>query len=181
MNPPVGLDTCQIDLQAMIIINPDSQRCSPCPSLTNEPTDIQNTQPRIASRIGVSMSRRCVIAATSRSGLVKRQSAPGPLRRLENAAANKSIRTFGGHLRSKREEPQEREASLACALLNRVRELGRPDFLSGQLKACFRRPYSFQIESCNNPPAVFFHRSTVARAAAEVLETAQVRDPALYE
>jgi hypothetical protein len=35
-------------------------------------------------------------------------------------------RTFGGGLRAKREAAQEREASLACALLNRMRELGRP-------------------------------------------------------
>jgi hypothetical protein len=35
-------------------------------------------------------------------------------------------RTFGGGLRAKREESQEREASLACQLLNRMLELGRP-------------------------------------------------------
>ena len=35
-------------------------------------------------------------------------------------------RTFGDRLRAKREESQEREASLACELLNRMRELGRP-------------------------------------------------------
>jgi hypothetical protein len=35
-------------------------------------------------------------------------------------------RTFGGGLRAKREASQEREASLACALLNRMRERGRP-------------------------------------------------------
>jgi hypothetical protein len=35
-------------------------------------------------------------------------------------------RTFGDHLRAKREESQEREASLACQLLNRMRELGCP-------------------------------------------------------
>ena len=34
--------------------------------------------------------------------------------------------TFGGGLRAKREECQEREAALACALLNRMRELGHP-------------------------------------------------------
>ena len=33
---------------------------------------------------------------------------------------------LGGRLRAKREESQEREASLACQLLNRVRQLGRP-------------------------------------------------------
>jgi hypothetical protein len=35
-------------------------------------------------------------------------------------------RTFGGGLRAKRDESQEREALLACQLLNRMRELGRP-------------------------------------------------------
>jgi hypothetical protein len=35
-------------------------------------------------------------------------------------------RTFGDHLRAKRAESQEREASLACQWLNRMRELGRP-------------------------------------------------------
>jgi hypothetical protein len=36
-------------------------------------------------------------------------------------------RTFGGGLRAKRDESQEREASLACQLLNRLMELGRPE------------------------------------------------------
>jgi hypothetical protein len=35
-------------------------------------------------------------------------------------------RTFGGRLRAKRDASQEREASLACQLLNRMRERGRP-------------------------------------------------------
>ena len=35
-------------------------------------------------------------------------------------------RTFGGHMRAKRDESQEREAAIACELLNRMRELGRP-------------------------------------------------------
>jgi hypothetical protein len=35
-------------------------------------------------------------------------------------------RAFGGGLRAKREESQEREASLACQLLNRILKLGRP-------------------------------------------------------
>jgi Transposase DDE domain len=35
-------------------------------------------------------------------------------------------RTFGGGLRAKRDASQQQEASLACALLNRLRELGRP-------------------------------------------------------
>jgi hypothetical protein len=35
-------------------------------------------------------------------------------------------RTFGTRLRAKREASQEREAALACQLLNRMRELGQP-------------------------------------------------------
>ena len=35
-------------------------------------------------------------------------------------------RTFGDRLQAKRDEAQEREASLACQLLNRMWELGRP-------------------------------------------------------
>ncbi len=33
---------------------------------------------------------------------------------------------FGGRLRSKKEEAQERETAIGCALLNRMREMGRP-------------------------------------------------------
>jgi hypothetical protein len=36
-------------------------------------------------------------------------------------------RTFGGGLRAKRDTSQEREAALACKLLNRMRELGHPE------------------------------------------------------
>jgi hypothetical protein len=35
-------------------------------------------------------------------------------------------RIFGGRLRAKKDEAQEREASIACGLLNRMREWGRP-------------------------------------------------------
>ena len=35
--------------------------------------------------------------------------------------------SFGGRLRAKRDASQERETSLACALLNRMRDLGRPE------------------------------------------------------
>ena len=35
-------------------------------------------------------------------------------------------RTFGGGFQAKRDEAQEREILLGCALLNRLRELGRP-------------------------------------------------------
>ncbi|MDH3599718.1 MAG: IS5 family transposase [Candidatus Tectomicrobia bacterium] len=45
--------------------------------------------------------------------------------RAENAFA-RFKRTFGGGLRAKRDESQEREASLACQLLSRMFELGRP-------------------------------------------------------
>jgi hypothetical protein len=43
----------------------------------------------------------------------------------ENAFA-RFKRTFGGGLRAKRDESQEQEASIACQLLNRMLELGRP-------------------------------------------------------
>ena len=42
----------------------------------------------------------------------------------ENAFARYK-QTFGGHMRAKGDAAQEREASLACELLNRMRELGR--------------------------------------------------------
>ena len=41
-------------------------------------------------------------------------------------ACSRFTRTFRGGLRAKRDASQEREASLACALLNRMLELGRP-------------------------------------------------------
>ena len=41
-------------------------------------------------------------------------------------AFSKFKRIFGGTLRAKRDEAQEREAVLACQLLNRMLELGRP-------------------------------------------------------
>ncbi|MCZ6717572.1 MAG: IS5 family transposase [Gammaproteobacteria bacterium] len=41
-------------------------------------------------------------------------------------AVSRYKRTFGGGLRAKRDDAQERAASLGCVLLNRLRELGRP-------------------------------------------------------
>jgi hypothetical protein len=43
----------------------------------------------------------------------------------ENAFSRFKL-TFGDRLRAKRDESQEREACLACQLLNRMLELGRP-------------------------------------------------------
>ena len=43
----------------------------------------------------------------------------------ENAFARYK-RIFGGSLRAKRDASQEREAAIACELLNRMREMGRP-------------------------------------------------------
>jgi hypothetical protein len=43
----------------------------------------------------------------------------------ENAFARYK-RAFGGHLRAKGDAAQEREAAIACGVLNRMRELGRP-------------------------------------------------------
>ena len=48
---------------------------------------------------------------------------------LQSHAENEIFRyktVFGGHLRSKRQEAQGRETALGCALLNRMREMGRP-------------------------------------------------------
>jgi hypothetical protein len=41
-------------------------------------------------------------------------------------AFSRCKRVFGDRLRAKRDAAQEREASLACQLLNRMLELGRP-------------------------------------------------------
>ena len=35
-------------------------------------------------------------------------------------------RIFGGRLRAKRDEAQEKETMIACSILNRMREMGRP-------------------------------------------------------
>jgi len=48
---------------------------------------------------------------------------------LQSHAANVFFRyqtIFGGRLRAKREEARTREAAIGCAVLNRMRELGRP-------------------------------------------------------
>jgi hypothetical protein len=45
--------------------------------------------------------------------------------RAENVFA-RFKKAFGGALRAKRDASQEREASLACQLFNRILELGRP-------------------------------------------------------
>jgi hypothetical protein len=55
----------------------------------------------------------------------KRTSGSYAQSRAENAFS-RFKRTFGAGLRSKRDEAQEREASLACQLLNRMLEFGRP-------------------------------------------------------
>ena len=67
------------------------------------------------------------IAATESEGRFawKRTSGYYDQAHAENAFSRYK-RTFGGQLRAKRDESQEREASLACALLNRMRELGQP-------------------------------------------------------
>jgi hypothetical protein len=58
-------------------------------------------------------------------GLWKRTSGYYAQSHAENAFA-RCKRTFGGVLRSKQDASQEREAALACALLNRMLALGRP-------------------------------------------------------
>ncbi len=38
--------------------------------------------------------------------------------------------TFGGWLKAKNMEAQEKEVALGCAILNQIREMGRPDSIS---------------------------------------------------
>ena len=48
---------------------------------------------------------------------------------LQSHAENAFLRyktVLGGRLRARRDEAQQREAALGCAVLNRMRELGRP-------------------------------------------------------
>ena len=74
----------------------------------------------------------CATAAISRYGLVKTPLTPGHRLRRESAVPSQFVltsrlkRAFGDRLRAKREKSQEREASLACELLNRMRGLGQP-------------------------------------------------------
>ncbi len=67
------------------------------------------------------------ISAIERDGRFawKRTSGYYDQARAENAFSRYK-RTFGGGLRAKRDASQAREASLACELLNRMRERGRP-------------------------------------------------------
>ena len=55
----------------------------------------------------------------------KRTSGYSAQSQAENAFS-RFKRTFGGGFRSKRDACQEREAALACALLNRMQVMGRP-------------------------------------------------------
>jgi hypothetical protein len=51
-------------------------------------------------------------------------------------------RTFGDRLRAKRDESQEREAAIACELLNRMRELGlfqQQVIANARCQACHER------------------------------------------
>jgi len=67
------------------------------------------------------------IASIERDGVFawKRASGYYAQSHAENAFARYK-RTFGGHMRAKLDESQEREAAIACELLNRMRALGRP-------------------------------------------------------
>jgi hypothetical protein len=67
------------------------------------------------------------LATIERDGVFawKRSSGYYAQSHAENAFARYK-RTFGGGLRAKRDESQERETMIACQLLNRMRELGRP-------------------------------------------------------
>jgi len=82
----------------------------------------------------------------------------------ENAFARYK-RTFGDRLRAKREESQERKASLACQLLNRMLEFGA-SALPSQLKEESLGAVRGLLDSCNNatiiltPPGsiLYIHR-----------------------
>ena len=67
------------------------------------------------------------MASIERDGLFawKRTSGYYAQAHAENAFSRYK-RTFGGSSRAKRDESQKREAALACELLNRMLELGRP-------------------------------------------------------
>ena len=67
------------------------------------------------------------LAAIERDGVFawKRCSGYYAQSHAENAFS-RFKRIFGGGLRAKRDESQERETLIACNLLNRMRELGRP-------------------------------------------------------
>ena len=52
------------------------------------------------------------------SGYYKQSHAEGAFSRRK--------RTFGGQLRARHDEARQREAALTCVLLNRMKELGRP-------------------------------------------------------
>lgn len=67
------------------------------------------------------------IASIERDGVFawKRTSGYYAQSHAENAFARYK-RTFGGYMRAKLDESQEREAVIACVLLNRMRALGRP-------------------------------------------------------
>jgi hypothetical protein len=61
----------------------------------------------------------------------KRTSGYSAQRHAENALS-RCKRICGGGLRAKRDASQEREATLACQLLNRMRDLGRPSPLRSE-------------------------------------------------
>ena len=67
------------------------------------------------------------LAAIERDGVFawKRTSGYYAQSHAENAFSRYK-RTFGDHMRAKRDASQEREAAIACELLNRMRALGRP-------------------------------------------------------
>jgi hypothetical protein len=98
MNPPDDFDTRRIDLQAVDIANQHMQ----------PQRDRQIAEIRSAGRF--QWKRMFGYYAQS----------------IAENAFSRYKKTFGGQLRAKRDEAQEREASLPCTLLNRLRALGRP-------------------------------------------------------
>ena len=67
------------------------------------------------------------LAVIQRKGLPDRQRVSGYyLQSYAESAFSRYKRIIGGRLRAKNDEAQSREAAIACAILNRMREMGQP-------------------------------------------------------
>ena len=82
----------------------------------------------LSGKVATSPTQRDIhIAAVQNEGRFQWEREAGYY--LQSHAENAFFRyktTFGGRLRAKRDEAQKREAALGCTVLNRMRELGRP-------------------------------------------------------
>ncbi|ETW96891.1 MAG: transposase ISSpo9 [Candidatus Entotheonella factor] len=95
---------------------------SPGAQVTIPPRKVAAPSPTVATS---PTQRDQHIVAIERDGMFawKRTSGYYAQSHAENAFARYK-RTFGGHMRAKRDDAQELEAAIACELLNRMRELG---------------------------------------------------------